>query len=74
LKLYYWVGVIAFVVLGITTLVPVPASKPSLLGYYAHRPLYTYKHDNSLDSGWSDIVVGERRRSQGSLNVIFKWW
>jgi len=38
LKWYYWVGVIVFVVLGITTLIPAPASKPSLLGYYAHCP------------------------------------
>jgi hypothetical protein len=36
LKWYYWVGVAVFVVLGITTLIPAPASKPSLLGYYAH--------------------------------------
>jgi hypothetical protein len=36
LKLYYWVGVIIFIVLGISTLIPAPASKPSLLGYYAH--------------------------------------
>jgi len=36
LKWFYWVGVIVSVVLGITTLIPAPASKPSLLGYYAH--------------------------------------
>jgi hypothetical protein len=36
LKWYYWAGVIIFVILGITTLIPAPASKPSLLGYYAH--------------------------------------
>jgi polyferredoxin len=36
LRWYYWVGVIVFVVLGVTTLIPAPASKPSLLGYYAH--------------------------------------
>jgi len=36
LKWYYWVGVVVFVVLGITTLIPASASKPSLLGYYAH--------------------------------------
>jgi len=36
LKLYYWVGVAIFIVLGISTLIPAPASKPSLLGYYAH--------------------------------------
>jgi hypothetical protein len=38
LKWYYWVGVIVFFVLGVTTLMPAPASKPSLLGYYAHCP------------------------------------
>jgi polyferredoxin len=36
LRWYYWAGVIVFVVLGVTTLIPAPASKPSLLGYYAH--------------------------------------
>jgi len=36
LEWYYWVGVVAAVVLGISTLIPAPASKPSLLGYYAH--------------------------------------
>jgi len=36
LKWYYWVGVIVFFVLGVTTLIPAPASKPSFLGYYAH--------------------------------------
>jgi len=36
LRWYYRVGVIVFVVLGVTTLIPAPASKPSLLGYYAH--------------------------------------
>jgi hypothetical protein len=38
LRWYYWVGVVVFVVLGVTTLIPAPASKPSLLGYYAHCP------------------------------------
>jgi len=36
LKLHYWVGAIIAVMLGISTLIPAPASKPSLLGYYAH--------------------------------------
>ena len=36
MRWYYWVGVVVFVVLGVTTLIPAPASKPSLLGYYAH--------------------------------------
>jgi hypothetical protein len=37
-KWYYWLGVAAAAALGITTLVPAPASKPCLLGYYAHCP------------------------------------
>lgn len=36
MKWYWWFLVAIFVVLGISTLVPAPASKPSLLGYYAH--------------------------------------
>jgi len=38
MKRYYWVGVLIFAILGISTLIPAPASKPSLLGYYAHCP------------------------------------
>jgi len=36
LKIYYWIGIVAFIALGISTLIPAPASKLSLLGYYAH--------------------------------------
>jgi ABC-type amino acid transport system permease subunit len=36
LKWYYWVGFIVAVLLEVLTLIPAPASKPSLLGYYAH--------------------------------------
>jgi len=36
LKWYYLVGVIVAIILGVSTLIPAPASKPSLLGYYAH--------------------------------------
>ena len=36
MKWYYWVGVAVAIVLGVSTLIPAPASKPSLLGYYAH--------------------------------------
>jgi len=36
LKWYCWAGVIIAIILGISTLIPAPASKPSLLGYYAH--------------------------------------
>jgi len=36
LKWYYWVGIAAAVILGISTVVPAPASKLSLLGYKAH--------------------------------------
>lgn len=33
---HYWVGVIVAAILGIITLIPAPASKACLLGYYAH--------------------------------------
>jgi len=36
LKWYCWAGVIIAIILGISTLIPAPASKPSLLEYYAH--------------------------------------
>jgi hypothetical protein len=36
LEWYYWVGVAVAVILGVSTLIPASASKPSLLGYYAH--------------------------------------
>ena len=36
MKWYCWAGVIIAIILGISTLIPAPASKPSLLGYYAH--------------------------------------
>jgi len=36
MKLYFWVGVLVAIILGISTLVPAPASKPCFLGYYAH--------------------------------------
>jgi len=36
MKWYFWVGVLIAIVLGISTLIPAPASKPCLLGYYAH--------------------------------------
>ena len=35
-KWYYWLGVVVAAALGAMTLVPAPASKPCLLGYYAH--------------------------------------
>ena len=38
MKWYYWVGVMVATILGASTLIPAPASKPSLLGYYAHCP------------------------------------
>jgi len=38
MKWYFWVGVVIFIILGISTLVPAPASKPCPLGYYAHCP------------------------------------
>lgn len=36
MKWYYWVGIIVAIILGVSTLIPAPASKPLLLGYYAH--------------------------------------
>jgi len=36
MKRHHWVGIVVAVVLGISTLIPAPAGKPSLLGYYAH--------------------------------------
>jgi hypothetical protein len=38
LKWYYWVGIAVAVVLGISTLVPVPAIKMNLIGYQSHCP------------------------------------
>jgi len=39
MKWYFWVGVVITVLLGISTLIPASASKPCLLGYYAHCSL-----------------------------------
>jgi len=36
MKWYWWALTAIFIILGIVTLVPASASKPSLLGYYAH--------------------------------------
>jgi len=36
LKWYWWLLVAIFAVLGVSTLMPAPASKLCLLGYYAH--------------------------------------
>jgi len=36
-EVVFWAGVVIAVALGISTLIPAPASKPCLLGYYAHR-------------------------------------
>jgi len=36
MKWYWLLLVVIFFILGISTLIPAPASKPSLLGYYAH--------------------------------------
>jgi hypothetical protein len=36
MKWYWWAFTAIFIILGIITLVPASASKPSLLGYYAH--------------------------------------
>jgi hypothetical protein len=36
MKWYWWLLVAIFIVLGISTLIPAPASKPNLLGYRSH--------------------------------------
>ncbi|TDA40379.1 MAG: hypothetical protein DSO09_00700 [Candidatus Methanomethylicota archaeon] len=36
MKWYWWLLVVIFFILGVSTLIPAPASKISLLGYYAH--------------------------------------
>ncbi|MGB9671901.1 MAG: hypothetical protein ACPL0C_06995 [Candidatus Bathyarchaeales archaeon] len=36
MKWYWMLLTIVFVILGISTLLPTSASKPSMLGYYAH--------------------------------------
>ena len=36
MKWKWWIAIAVAVILGISTLVPAPASKPSLLGYKAH--------------------------------------
>jgi ABC-type amino acid transport system permease subunit len=35
-KWYWSLAVAVFIILGLMTLIPAPASKPCLLGYYAH--------------------------------------
>jgi hypothetical protein len=36
MKLYYRFLVIVLILLGFSTIIPAPASRPSMLGYYAH--------------------------------------
>ncbi|MEM3627653.1 MAG: hypothetical protein QXZ25_06475 [Candidatus Bathyarchaeia archaeon] len=36
MRWYWWLLVAVFAALGLSTLFPAPASRPSLLGYYAH--------------------------------------
>ena len=36
MKWYWWLFIIVSFILGFSTLVPAPASKPCPLGYYAH--------------------------------------
>jgi len=36
MKWYYWLVTAIFIALGISTLVPAPAKKPNLIGYYSH--------------------------------------
>lgn len=39
MKWYYWLGVVVAAAMSAVTLVPAPASKPNLLGYYSHCSL-----------------------------------
>ncbi|MEM1540382.1 MAG: hypothetical protein QXJ07_03255 [Candidatus Bathyarchaeia archaeon] len=36
MKWYWWLLTAIFVIFGLTTLIPAPASKPNLLSYYTH--------------------------------------
>lgn len=60
LKWYYWVGVVATAVLGISTLIPAPASKPSLLGYYAHCSFTPVSAVICWVAAWSIYRLGKR--------------
>jgi hypothetical protein len=61
LKWYYWAGVVAFVVLGVSTLIPAPARKPCLLGYYAHCPFAPISTVICLAIAGAIYWLGKRR-------------
>ena len=61
MRWYYWVGVVAAVVLGISTLIPAPASKPSLLGYYAHCSFAPVSTVICWVVAWAVYRLGKRR-------------
>ena len=61
MKWYWWLLVAIFALLGAWTLVPAPASKPSLLGYYVHCSFTPVSTINSLF-----FLVSRACTSQGS--------
>jgi len=61
LRWYYWAGVIVAVVLGISTLIPAPASKPSMLGYYAHCPFAPVSTAICWVAAWVVYRLGRSR-------------
>ena len=61
MKLRYWLAFIVASIAGVVTVVPAPASRPCLLGYYAHcswTPLSTLI---CLGIAGAIMWVGERR-------------
>jgi hypothetical protein len=36
MKWYWWLLIAVFIILGASTLIPAPASKPNMFGYYSH--------------------------------------
>jgi len=66
LKWYYWAGIIVFIILGISTLIPAPASKPSLLGYYAHCSFAPISTIICWIIAGAIYGLGEKRIAQGT--------
>jgi hypothetical protein len=65
LKLYYWVGVVVFIILGISTPIPAPASKPNLIGYYSHCPFAPISTLICWAIAGVIYWLGKRREKQG---------
>jgi len=62
LKWYYWVSIVVFIILGISTFIPAPASKPSLLGYYAHCSFTPISTAICWIIAWVVYWVGKRKK------------